>query len=52
MGKHSDQVGTVLCGLLRKWAQPDRFGTEFVEIIPPDDAGLDSRRIAEKKLNA
>ena len=52
MGKHSDQLAPVLSGLLRKWSQPHRIGTEFVEIIPPDDAGLDSGRITEKELNA
>ena len=52
MGKHSNQLGPVLSGLLRKWSQPYRIGTEFVEIIPTNDAGLDSCRITEKELNA
>ena len=48
MGQYPDQHTKIMSCVFRKWAHSNRIGTEFVEIISPNDRGVDSRRTADK----
>ena len=41
-----------MSGLFWKRTQPDRTWTEFMEIIPPNAAGLDSGRVTERNYGS